>query len=403
MSPSDQPLSIPDSELERQGHVRLWCEMCARPRQFVCRNLHYQQIASFHGFPILWCANCQTWAIPSNLRQLLFESVEYAKRSGPFEVKFNPEGGRQEVNFTHYPPFKFSSMDYMFYPGLWRPSEDGALTPIFFRRRVLLRYHSDPLYDLHFSSNSYGTVVIPPHHHIPFGINSQELVIMWLADIATLPEDEINYLRSENVESDHDLVSDFYRGQIEVEYDYQSKERALLDLHQQLSERFKEIWDVRLSKYDPDQILETLKSFAEPALWTFKELSSVWQSMNHVLVESLNVDALKTLIHTYAPKFDLKTLKGLKLLEKVLEIAMVNIPDTTITPFFVLYDLRVVSSHKDSASLRKTLRYCYERLGMNPDNEDLRELHRKLVDQLSHAYKTMIDCPIKNPPVVAPG
>lgn len=385
-------LPIPDSELARKGHVMLWCEECSQHRDFICRDLQYEDIASFHGFPILWCENCQTWAIPGNLRYLIAEPIAWAKKNGHFEVNFNPDGGLQDVDYSRYPPFKFSSMDYMFYPGLWRPQQDGFLTPVFFRRRVLLRYHADPSYDLHWTSNTYGTVVVPPGHHIPFGINRQGLVIMWLGDVAKLPEDEINYLRSENVESDHDLVSDFYRGQIEVEWDYQSKERTLLELHQQLSERFKTEWDVRLSKYDPDRITQTLKDFAEPALWTFKELGNVWQAMNNVLVESLNVDGLKKLAQKYDPEYDTKGIKGLKLLEKVTQSTMVDIPENTMSPFFVLYDLRVVASHKDSDSLRESLNYCYERLGLDPGQHDLQSLHTSLVEQLSGSYKNMISC-----------
>lgn len=300
-------LSIPDSELQREDHILLFCEHCSKPRNFVFRDLHYEPNTTFSGFPVLWCADCKKWAIPGNLRHILAQSVEWSKENGEMNVVFQAEGGRQEVNYDAYPKFKFCSADYMFYPGLWRPWQDGALTPVFFKRRVLHRYSSDPDYDLHYSSNSYGTVVIPPGHHIPFGINRQGLVVMWLGDISKLPEDEIHYLQSENVDSDHDLVSDFYLGQIETQWDYQSQERTLLELHQKLSERFKTEWDVRLSKFDPDEITETLKSFAEPALWTFKELGNVWQSMNHVLIESLNVDGLKKLIKNTSRISILKT------------------------------------------------------------------------------------------------
>jgi len=348
-----------------------------------------------NGFPILWCPNCKSWAIPGNLRHIIAGAVAYAKKKGKFSVKFAPDGGLAEVDYSRYPAVKYSTMDYMFYPGLWRTWQDGYLTPVFFRRRVLLRYHLDPSYDLHYTSNSYGTVVMPSGDHIAFGINRQGLVLMWLGDISKLPKDEINYLLSENVDSDHDLVSDFYRGQIDVEWDYQSRERTLLELHQELSERFKSKLGTRLSKYDPEQITEILKSFAEPVLWTYKELGNVWQSMNNVLVESLNVDGLKKLVSVYAPDFETKGLKGLKLLEKLLHTAFVDLPEKTISPFFVLYDLRVVASHKDAPKLKQILRTCYERLGMDPDKEDLEGLHTNLVLKLSESYKTIIDCPLK--------
>jgi hypothetical protein len=343
----------------------------------------------------LFCGKCRTWALPGNLRNLISETIDYAKTKKTFVANFNPEGGRSEVNYAGYPSFKFSSMDYMFYPGLWRPQQDGYLTPIFFRRRVLLRYQSDPTYDLHFVSNSYGTVVIPSGHKIPFGINRQGLLVMWLGDISALPDDEISYLKSENVDSDHELASDFYRGQIDVEYAYQSSERTLLELHKELSERFQKDFGTRLSHYDSEQILETLKSFAEPALWTQKELGNVWQSMNSVLIESLNVDGLKVLLAQYAPDFKVSGLKGLKLLEKVLACIFEGIPAETIAPFFVLYDLRVISAHKDSKALDEKFKSCYERLELNCSG-NFESLHSRLVERLCQAYSTVIKSQLKS-------
>lgn len=37
---------------------------------------------------------------------------------------------------------------------------------------------------------------------------------MWLGDIARLPDAEQYYLRSENIDSDHSIGSEFYDGQI---------------------------------------------------------------------------------------------------------------------------------------------------------------------------------------------
>lgn len=389
-------LEIPESEIERTGHVLLNCEECSLPRDFVCRDLKYRNLVQFNGFPVLYCLNCEKWAIPSNLRFLILQPIEHAKISGQIKLTFNPEGGREEVDYSKYPDFKFSSMDYSFYPGLWRPWESGFLTPIFFRRRVLARYYSDPTYDLHWTSNSYGNVIVPPGHHIPFGVNKNGLVIMWLGDIAKLPDDEILYLRSENVDSDHNLISDFYRGQIDVEWDYQSKEREILELHAKLSEKLRVKWGIRFSKYDPETTIETLIGFAEPVHWTQKELGNVWQSMNNVLIECLNVDDLKRIVRLFDPEINLKGIRGLKLFQRLVECSM-NLPtQNVLNPFFVLYDLRVLASHKNSNSLNELLKSCNERLGLSAGNTDLKDLHSKLVDALCSAYEALIDSDFKH-------
>lgn len=387
-------LEVSDSELNRQDPVLIRCENCSTPRKLVCRDLTYKKTkATLNGFPILWCEKCTRWALPQYARLLVNQLVSSLHEQESVTVTFNPNAG--EIDYSAFPPFKFSRMDYMFYPGLWRPHQTGALTPIFFRRRVLLRYHSDPIYDLHFSSNSYGSIVMPSGKDIAFGINPQELVVMWLGDIARLPVDEIAYLLSENVDSDHDLDSDFYRGQIDIEWDYESRERTLLKLHQQLSERFRDLFGVRLSKYDPDRITETLKSFAEPALWTFKEVGNVWQAMNNVLVESLNVEDLKKTVLLYAPSEKLTGLKGLKLLTRLILLAFEGIDEKTMAPLFVLYDLRIVASHKDSDSSKEMLESCYKRLGLDSSSTGLALLHQTLLTSLSNSYLAMIEAPVR--------
>lgn len=48
---------------------------------------------------------------------------------------------------------------------------------------------------------------------------------MWLGDIAKLDINEQHYLCSENINSDHDIASEFYEGQIEVQWAEPSKEK----------------------------------------------------------------------------------------------------------------------------------------------------------------------------------
>ncbi len=86
---------------------------------------------------------------------------------------------------------------------------------VFFKREVLLKYDSSPTYRLSFASTTYGEIRRGDDFSMPFGINKNGKVIMWLGDIARLPDAEQYYLRSENIESDHSIGSEFYDGQIE--------------------------------------------------------------------------------------------------------------------------------------------------------------------------------------------
>ena len=82
---------------------------------------------------------------------------------------------------------------------------------------MLLKYDNSPDYRVKFASTSYGSIDTQ-EESISFGLNRHGHIVMWLGDIAKLPENELYYLRSENIPSDHSLGSEFYDGQIEVKF-----------------------------------------------------------------------------------------------------------------------------------------------------------------------------------------
>ena len=78
------------------------------------------------------------------------------------------------------------------------------------------------------ASDSYGTIQLPDGSYFPFGVNRRGEIIAWLGDIDLLPIDEQHYLRSENIESTHDIASEFYDSQINVVFSAPSKEQQII-------------------------------------------------------------------------------------------------------------------------------------------------------------------------------
>lgn len=111
--------------------------------------------------------------------------------------------------------FKYSPIEHFFIPGLIRdfPS-DGYLTPVYFDRNVLIKFNHAEGYGLDCQTSTAGCIKIKNAHSIPYGINRNGSVIMWLGDIVGLPYREIMYLYSENIDPEYDIHSDFYRNQI---------------------------------------------------------------------------------------------------------------------------------------------------------------------------------------------
>lgn len=86
-------------------------------------------------------------------------------------------------------PFLYDPDDYFYIPGRNRPFDVGFLTPVFFKREVLLKYDNSPSYRVQFASTTYGTIYTGGEY-ISFGINKNGLVVMRLGDIAKMPESE---------------------------------------------------------------------------------------------------------------------------------------------------------------------------------------------------------------------
>ena len=111
--------------------------------------------------------------------------------------------------------FRYPPVEHFFIPGLIRniPS-DGYLTPVYFDKNVLVKFEHAKGYQLVSQTATAGRIKINNVHDIPYGINKNGSVIMWLGDIVGLPSRELMYLYSENIEPEYDLHSDFYRNQI---------------------------------------------------------------------------------------------------------------------------------------------------------------------------------------------
>jgi len=209
-----------------EGYVqRLYCEACHKHLDLTFVNFREDVSGidvSIAGFPILRCDACKQDYLPDRSRFSITECHRRASERGVTSVKVIRRKLDENFGFTKI-PFLYDSDDYRYIPGLERPLDVGFLTPVFFNRQVLLKYDASPSYRVKFVSPTYGDIMTEMFA-IPFGINKNGKLVMWLGDIAKLPEEEQYYLRSENVASDHAIGSDFYDGQIECVFTEPSRD-----------------------------------------------------------------------------------------------------------------------------------------------------------------------------------
>ena len=341
--------------------------------------------------PILECPECSSYYVyePAENRIKKFMENRMRRRKGYLYANecFNISS---EDFIESAVDFNYNPWDYYFIPGLFRPQDDGFLTPVFFNMEVLLKYTNYPNYSLELGANSSGNIYKEQVPIITFGINRNNNVIMWLGDLARLEEDEQRYLKSENIESDHDIASDFYIAQIEARFPERSDEKKLLHRRLLFSEKILTKYNIDLSHLEKEALKEA-KNIIKPLINTEDAVFEVIESLNKVLVESINVSGFKEDIRTIDQDCNISRLGSLKTFEMWLD-KRIQIQDSSsiVSPLFVLYDLRKAASHLLSEENKDdNISFCCQRLDLPENCRDYLKIYNSLIKELISMFNTL--------------
>lgn len=371
---------------------RIYCDQCDRHMALSYTNF-VELIENVHitieGLPVLLCVQCRQHYLPDKSRFAIIYSFEQATKHNQQVVKVTRKKPNENFGFTDV-PFVYDSDDYYYIPGLTREHDPGFLTPVFFNIEVLLKFDNSPEYRISFASKTYGEIRRGDNYSIPFGINENQKVIMWLGDIATLPKNEQYYLRSENVDSDHMIGSEFYDGQIECIFTELSPEDELIKTRSEFHESAYKKFGHRLTHLD-NETLSIIENLTPPVVETEKEIRHILDLLNKINIESLDSAVIGKLLKERG--IDPGGLRGLKRMQKLFEheYPNLNIADIVST-LFVLYDLRVGYSHLTSNKKRdETLSLAYERLGFNERPAKFHEIYTKVIKALTQSYTQLAE------------
>jgi hypothetical protein len=368
---------------------RLYCDGCGKPMDLVFKDFHDDVSGvtiHIEGLPHLHCPHCQRDSLPDHSRIAIIEHHRVAaERSAP-EVKVTRRKITKDFGFTAV-PFIYDPDDYYYIPGLVREFNVGFLTPAFFNRRVLLKYDASPDYGVRFASPTYGTIVGPDGFLISFGINKNGKVIMWLGDIADLPEAEQYYLRSENVASDHSIGSEFYDGQIECIFTEPPAETKLFGLRSDFVEACFKRLGTKIAHLD-EEVLELAANFNPPVVDTEKERRHVADTLNKIYIESFDNGALAKVLKELGRESP--GAGSLKRLQSILEAVLPNEDiGALLSPFYTLYDLRVAYSHLTSTEkAAQILKTVTDRLAL-PEDSGLLPVYNRLLDTAATSLETL--------------
>jgi len=343
------------------------------------------------NMPTLVCLSCGVEYQPDWTKAFIQWIIGESKKRG---TKVFKGGRREEASKFRYDlcknvNFKYDASDCKFIPGLQSGfAKDGFFTPVFFDRKVLHKYMSFDEYRVDIAGNTYGTIF---HNNdewdLSFGINRNGKVFCWLGDLEErIPQKEQQYLLSENIESDHDVASEFYAAQREAEFAELSNESKLLKERSSFEELCKNKFKFRIFDYEKEEYT-ILGELIRPVNWNEKGVIHIINCLTKLCIEAIDNESLKSDIMTLDGKLDLKEMRGLKLLEKWIKLRSKKLDACDIMkPFFVLYDFRIIVDHKlSNGETKKKLDFCYERLGII-ENRNFETLYDKIIDGITKSY-----------------
>lgn len=365
---------------------RIYCDKCSAHLDLSFSDFD-DDVSGVHislsGLPVLVCPSCSSTYLPDPSRFAVIElhRQAIAKKSNLVTVKRNKTA--RDFGFTKV-PFQYDSDDYSYIPGLSREFDEGFLTPVFFNKEVLIKYDVHPSYRVTFASRTYGSIRQGSDFVIPFGINRNGRLVMWLGDIARLPENEQFYLRSENIPSDHSIGSEFYDGQIEAIFTNRPPEDQLFEQRSLFLEAGFSRFGEKLAHLEKE-VLDLAMSIRRPVVDTPVERRNIADALNKVYLESLDNKVLERVLSKLGQ--DAAKLGSLKRLQKVVEaVAPTEEIAGAMSPLYVLYDLRVAYSHLGSEEGHEArLRSVRERLGL-PTGADLISIYDTIVPALIGAF-----------------
>ncbi len=164
------------------------------------------------------------------------------------------------------------------------------LTPVFFKRDVLQKYYTTPRrYTIR-----TGILEFLDIWNIPFGVNDEGLVHVWLGDLGRIPFEEQVHWRLHNVLPSGGLEESFYKTQILAEF-AESKDpiHLLHNARDRVNERFESKFSFRLFRELGGEDSYVAKSIHVPTTLEQKELDEQLLYLAKYLVDSINKSLLE--------------------------------------------------------------------------------------------------------------
>lgn len=224
-----------------------------------------------------------------------------------------------------------------------REGHGAFLTPVYFDRRVLVKYAYDDRYIVEFASETYGSIYADSWN-LAFGLNAANTVLAWLGDLQRLDLAEQYHWRANNLPSEHDMKSEWYLGQIEATFTDPPLGVQCLNAVAKWSASCARQHGV--APYKPqnlDERLDDVQRFRKLVVNREDDFVRFVSELNEIINENVDNQAIRAFLAKQSVEVQSGT-KGNKLLEN-LYTNVLGDTSNLIAPFFYLHDLRLWADH----------------------------------------------------------
>jgi hypothetical protein len=346
------------------------------------------------GCPILICKKCKNELIGNRIIKGVYNTYyKFEDHPGVKECKINI---RSDVRFDYAKKaeFVYDSRDLNI-PGcdidLDPTRKDGFSLPVYFDRKVLNNFYLDDDYEMDFFSESYGDIGKKgiDGWQIPFGINENDKVVMFLGDLDLIDDDRsILMLKTYNITSDHKLVdTELYQAQMNCIFSDPILEERVILLREGFYKRIYKQFGVDLSHLEKE-VKKKRECVKKPVVYSEREISGNVIALDGIFNEGISQDGLRELCKQLNVVGDVKSLKTRKLLQAIIATKEgEEKAKSIIAPLFRLNDLRVCFAHllpeEDIQKLKDSIVKAYRLCGFN----EYRKLYDCLIYELYELYK----------------
>lgn len=309
---------------------------------------------------------------------------------GNTKVISKPRNLNKRYSFCEEINFKYDYRDYDNIPGLHALMGDGFLVPVFFNKECLIYFMHHPEYTLNIFSETYGVLGYKDEFAIPFGINTNKKVVFWLGDLDKLDTATQNYLKINNIESDHRIInSEFYDAQLNVILSNPIIERQIINLRNKMYDILKQNYSLDLHHLDKEVINE-MENINKPITYSDLEIKPVISALHKILIEAVNIANFKNYYENNVEKKDknYKQWKSIKYYQFILGqyISDEDELKKIIAPLYLLNDLRIIYFHLVSTDeVEKLKNNIVSSLGINRFDET-EIMYNKLMEGLKSLF-----------------